>query len=307
MITFFDERKTYIISFITAMLAHILVFQFGFTFQFTDARMKMKAGFSSLELTLIPSVASRLSCASTQISKIKPVDKKIKKVSTEQKKETKKQEINIQKPKPEKIFSQKNPEPKPIEKNNQKSQPVLKKEVSREIKTIDKSKVAVPIAEKDTQKSGKITKPENKTAKSAINESHKKPLKADSAEPSEINKEPNTKSVSGSVNSINSTKKDGDLRIKGAVTGSELVSPVTPRYPAVCRRRGEQGTVKVKVFINTFGKPINAYVVTSSGYKKLDEEAINSVLNAEFIPARKNGVAVSSDTELNIKFMLEDL
>jgi len=68
------------------------------------------------------------------------------------------------------------------------------------------------------------------------------------------------------------------------------------RYPEAARRRGIEGTVKVRFTVNTQGKVLAVDLVTSSGNNFLDKEAIDLVKRAEPLPVPpihmiKNGVA----------------
>ena len=81
------------------------------------------------------------------------------------------------------------------------------------------------------------------------------------------------------------------------------------KYPKLSRYLKEEGTVGVKVRVSKLGIPEEAYVVDSSGYERLDKEAIKKILLARFIPAKKittNGFEKkSSFITLQIKFVLD--
>jgi len=68
------------------------------------------------------------------------------------------------------------------------------------------------------------------------------------------------------------------------------------RYPEGAKRRGIEGTIKVKFTVNTLGKVLNVVLITSSGNESLDKAAIELIKRAEPLPAPpihmiKNGVA----------------
>lgn len=79
----------------------------------------------------------------------------------------------------------------------------------------------------------------------------------------------------------------------------------TPAYPRMSRRLGEQGTVVVKVMINTEGRAEKAEIRTSSGYRRLDETALETVLRWRYVPGTRNGVAEAMWFNVPIRFVLD--
>ncbi len=57
-----------------------------------------------------------------------------------------------------------------------------------------------------------------------------------------------------------------------------------PEYPRLSKRLREHGTVKLKVFINTIGKPEKILIHSSSGYHRLDTAAASAVEKWKFKP-----------------------
>lgn len=80
-----------------------------------------------------------------------------------------------------------------------------------------------------------------------------------------------------------------------------------PKYPRSSRAKGEEGTVTLQITVTDKGLAEKAEIILSSGYPKLDREALAVIPTASFIPAEKNGVAVKSVMTLKIKFTLEDV
>jgi protein TonB len=79
-----------------------------------------------------------------------------------------------------------------------------------------------------------------------------------------------------------------------------------PAYPTMAKRMNEQGKATVRVELSADGQVINATVKTSSGYKRLDEAAINAVKTWRCNPAILNGVAVPAYATQQFSFTLED-
>jgi protein TonB len=79
-----------------------------------------------------------------------------------------------------------------------------------------------------------------------------------------------------------------------------------PAYPASARRRRQQGSVLLSVWVRPDGKPESLAIITSSGTEALDEAAVRAVADWEFEPARQDGRRVGSQVEVPIAFTLGD-
>jgi len=79
----------------------------------------------------------------------------------------------------------------------------------------------------------------------------------------------------------------------------------SPPYPLVARRNGEQGTVTLKVLVTREGTPASVAVEHTSGSRRLDEAATETVRTWRFIPARRGGHAVEAWLLVPIVFKLE--
>jgi periplasmic protein TonB len=77
------------------------------------------------------------------------------------------------------------------------------------------------------------------------------------------------------------------------VTVSPHLDPAAshePDYPPVSRRLGEQGTVVLEVLVDASGHAVEAKVVQSSGFARLDDAAIAGVkANYRFVPGTIDG------------------
>jgi protein TonB len=65
-----------------------------------------------------------------------------------------------------------------------------------------------------------------------------------------------------------------------------------PDYPAISRRLGEQGQVKLKVELDETGRITSASVAESSGFKRLDAAGLAAVKNWRCNAATRDGKAV---------------
>lgn len=80
---------------------------------------------------------------------------------------------------------------------------------------------------------------------------------------------------------------------------------IKPDYPKGARQRGEQGDVRMEIFVSASGAVSDVRVVASSGYPELDEAAVKAVFAARFSPARRDGRPVASSATLTMNFRLK--
>lgn len=78
-----------------------------------------------------------------------------------------------------------------------------------------------------------------------------------------------------------------------------------PGYPALSRRMGEQGKVVVRVLIGVDGLAQKAEIHQSSGFERLDQAALKTVLGWRYVPGKRGGVAEAMWFNVPINFVLE--
>ncbi|MEO6322933.1 MAG: energy transducer TonB, partial [Polaromonas sp.] len=78
-----------------------------------------------------------------------------------------------------------------------------------------------------------------------------------------------------------------------------------PAYPPLSKRLGEQGRVMVRVLIGADGVPQKAELRQSSGFERLDQVALSTVLKWRYVPGKRGGVAEEMWFNLTINFVLE--
>lgn len=78
-----------------------------------------------------------------------------------------------------------------------------------------------------------------------------------------------------------------------------------PPYPAISRRLGEQGKVMVRVLVGVDGKVKKSEVLKSSGFDRLDQGAVNGVLNWRFVPDKRGGVPQEMWVEVPVIFVMD--
>ena len=78
-----------------------------------------------------------------------------------------------------------------------------------------------------------------------------------------------------------------------------------PAYPLAARRRGDQGTVLVRVLVSAEGLAASVTLEKTSNHPALDEAALTAVKSWRFIPARQGGQAVEAPYVVPIVFKVE--
>ena len=77
-----------------------------------------------------------------------------------------------------------------------------------------------------------------------------------------------------------------------------------PNYPTISSRLGEAGTVTLWVAVNATGTVDDLGILRSSGFARLDAEALKAVKLWRFTPARRGGQAVADKVSVPIEFGL---
>ncbi len=86
---------------------------------------------------------------------------------------------------------------------------------------------------------------------------------------------------------------------------ADYLQNAAPVYPRHSKRLGEQGKVIVRVLIDADGLAQKAEVRSSSGYERLDQSALDTVLSWRYVPGKRAGVAAAMWFNVPINFVLE--
>lgn len=78
-----------------------------------------------------------------------------------------------------------------------------------------------------------------------------------------------------------------------------------PPYPPLSKRLGEQGRVMVRVHISADGIATRAEVQRSSGFARLDETAVQTVLRWRYVPGKRAGVPEAMWYIVPVTFVLD--
>lgn len=82
-----------------------------------------------------------------------------------------------------------------------------------------------------------------------------------------------------------------------------LANPA-PVYPALSRRLGEEGTVRLRVHVSAAGRPLEIRLAKGSGHRRLDRAAEDAVADWRFVPARKGDRPVPGWVVVPVTFTL---
>jgi len=88
-------------------------------------------------------------------------------------------------------------------------------------------------------------------------------------------------------------------------TDADYLQNEKPAYPALSRKKREQGKVVVGVLIGPDGTAQKAHIHESSGFERLDQAALATVQRWRYVPGKKGGVATAMWFNVPIDFVLE--
>lgn len=94
-------------------------------------------------------------------------------------------------------------------------------------------------------------------------------------------------------------------RVELPSSDAQYLQNPKPAYPAISKRLGEQGKVVVRVLIGPDGTAQKAEIRQSSGYERLDQAALNTVLAWRYVPGKRGGVPEAMWFNVPINFVLE--
>lgn len=80
---------------------------------------------------------------------------------------------------------------------------------------------------------------------------------------------------------------------------------VEPDYPVEAYRRREEGTVLVGATVGADGRPARVEVVRRSGFRDLDQAAVDAVRQWTFEPAVRGGRQVEAEVQVPVTFRID--
>jgi protein TonB len=126
---------------------------------------------------------------------------------------------------------------------------------------------------------------------------------------SEIAEKKIAKSIESSASQTSQNNNSSNL----ANSSSEVIYDAKnlgnpqPQYPLLAKKRGEEGTVMIRAFIDEKGAPSKIEIFKSSSFSLLDNAAVKAIEKWQFIPAKKFGQYISSSVIIPITFKLNQV
>ncbi len=94
-------------------------------------------------------------------------------------------------------------------------------------------------------------------------------------------------------------------RVELPSSNADYLNNPKPPYPALSKRLGEQGRVIVRVWIGTDGIASQASVKQSSGFDRLDQAAVATVLKWRYVPGKRGGVPEAMWFDVPVNWVLQ--
>lgn len=88
---------------------------------------------------------------------------------------------------------------------------------------------------------------------------------------------------------------------------AEYLDNPKPPYPGLSRRMGEEGEVRLKVYVDANGTALQIELYRSSGFPRLDQSARDTVRQWRFVPARQGEQTVPAWIIVPIRFSLDSV
>jgi protein TonB len=80
-----------------------------------------------------------------------------------------------------------------------------------------------------------------------------------------------------------------------------------PVYPRTALEKRQQGTVKMQFTVGANGKLVGSAVAKSSGFRELDQAALQALIHCRFQPAYRDGKPVQAAFFMEYRWQLADL
>jgi periplasmic protein TonB len=88
-------------------------------------------------------------------------------------------------------------------------------------------------------------------------------------------------------------------------TDADYLNNARPQYPPMSKRLNEQGKVVVRALIGIDGTASQASIKTSSGFDRLDQAALATVLKWRYVPGKRGGVPEAMWFDVPVNWVLQ--
>ena len=154
-----------------------------------------------------------------------------------------------------------------------------------------------PHAPSELPTSSPVKAPESAVAPTAA------PAPPSDARPSPSNESASAQVVQSSAPAQPSAPAPAKIELPSS--SARYLNNPPPPYPAISKRMGEQGRVVVRAFIDVNGSASQASITSSSGYERLDQVALKTVLQWRYVPGKRAGIPESMWFNVPLNFVLE--
>ena len=124
------------------------------------------------------------------------------------------------------------------------------------------------------------------------------PQRASAAQPA-----PQPVRLNAALQGMESFTLEGRVTPPGTLDGARNRGP---SFPEASRRRGEEGVVRVELFVDPTGRVADVRILESSGFSALDAAAVQAVRDWRFRPAQRAGLPVAGSITTAVHFRLEN-
>lgn len=93
------------------------------------------------------------------------------------------------------------------------------------------------------------------------------------------------------------------VKVMPSTDADDLYNP-NQRYPRMSQTMGEQGTVMVRILIGANGLPLKAEVQKTSGFERLDQAALDFVMQSRYKPGTLDGKPTEMWMGREVKYVL---
>jgi protein TonB len=111
--------------------------------------------------------------------------------------------------------------------------------------------------------------------------------------------------VTAPVAAVPAAAPPASLAVQLPSSNADYLQNPRPPYPPLSRRLNEQGKSMVRVLIGADGQPQRAEIANSSGFARLDEAALATVMRWRYVPGKRGGVAETMWFNVPINWVLE--
>ena len=120
----------------------------------------------------------------------------------------------------------------------------------------------------------------------------------------QVKKEQQTSQNPSQNSQNNNSDSSSEIANSEIIFDAKNLGNPQPQYPMLSKRRGEEGTVLVRAFVDASGIASKVEIFKSSSFSLLDDAALEAIKKWRFVPAKKFGQYITSSVIIPINFKL---